>query len=134
MEDRTMEPFELAAQPDFRHSRRTLPSDFTCESSQPYASRIRRRCASPNTIMWSRLCLLKTSRSAKLSDFRRICVENRKIRLQMKFLGRRRRPFRLSATREDRNAARAQRRLVEAHGKQDRGDAAEGRDAGDGGS
>src|SRR6266540_3246742 len=38
---------------------------FTCESSQPYASRIRRRCASPNP----RLCLLKISR--------RICVENR---------------------------------------------------------
>jgi Fatty acid hydroxylase superfamily len=50
---------------------------FTCESSQPYASRIRRRCASSNPVMWSRLCLLKTSRPLKLSDFRRICVENR---------------------------------------------------------
>ena len=50
---------------------------FTCESSHPYASRIRRRCASSNPVMWSRLCLLKTSRPLKLSDFRRICVENR---------------------------------------------------------
>src|SRR5438034_2989140 len=38
---------------------------FTCGPSQPYASRIRRGCASPNPIMW------------KLSDFRRICVEHR---------------------------------------------------------
>src|SRR5262245_55809512 len=47
----------------------------------------------------------------KLSDFRRVCVRNRKILPQMKFLRRRRCRFRLSATREDRNAARAQRRL-----------------------
>src|SRR5262245_58577791 len=53
----------------------------------------------------------KTSRPLKLSDFRHVRVGNRKILLQMKFLRRRRRPFRLSATREDRNAARAQRRL-----------------------
>src|SRR5215467_6688110 len=72
---------------------------------------IRRRCASPNTIMWSRLCLLKASRPVKLSDFRRVCVGNRKILLQMKFLRRRRRRFRLSATREDRDPARAQRWL-----------------------
>src|SRR5262245_40271377 len=72
---------------------------------------IRRRCASPNTIMWSRLCLLKASRPVKLSDFRRVYVRNRKILRQMKFLRRRRRRFRLSATREDRDPARAQRRL-----------------------
>ena len=51
---------------------------FTCESSQAYASRIRRRCASPNTIMWSRLCLLKASRPVKLSDFRRILLRKSK--------------------------------------------------------
>src|SRR5262249_54875753 len=72
---------------------------------------IRRRCASPNTIMWSRLCLLKASRPVKLSDFRRVCVGNRTILLQMKFLRRRRRAFRLSATRQDRDPARAQRRV-----------------------
>src|SRR5262245_2427455 len=53
----------------------------------------------------------KTSRPLKLSDFRHVRVGNRKILIQMKFLRRRRRPFRLSATREDRNAARAERRL-----------------------
>src|SRR5262245_42899108 len=53
----------------------------------------------------------KTSRPLKLSDFRHVRVGNRKILLQMKFLRRRCRPFRLSATREDRNSARAQRRL-----------------------
>src|SRR5262245_25727433 len=41
----------------------------------------------------------KTSRPLKLSDFRRVCVRNRTILLQMKFLRRRRRRFRLSATR-----------------------------------
>src|SRR5262249_35646842 len=41
-----------------------------------------------------------------ISDFRHICVGNRKIPLQIKFLGRRRRAVRLSATRQDRDPAR----------------------------
>jgi ABC-type phosphate transport system ATPase subunit len=46
----------------------------------------RRRCASPNTIMWLRLCLLQIlAADENLSDFRRTCVGNRKILLQMKF-------------------------------------------------
>src|SRR5262249_20274599 len=75
----------------------------------------------------------KTSRPLKLSNFRRVCVGNRKILLQMKFcvgaaaaLGYRRR----GRTQCGAGPAPA----VEAHGKQDRGDAAEGRDAGDRGS
>ena len=47
-------------------------------------------------------------------------------------LGRRRRPFGLSATPEDRDPGAGSAPAVEAHGKQDRGDAAEGRDAGEG--
>src|SRR6516162_7673763 len=72
---------------------------------------IRRRCASPNTIMWSRLCLLKASRPVKLSDFRRILLRKSKDSSTDEVLGRRRRSFRLSATRQDRDPARAQRRL-----------------------
>jgi hypothetical protein len=50
---------------------------FTSGPSQPYASRIRRGCASPNPIMW------------KLSDFRSICVEHRQDSSTDEVLGRR---------------------------------------------
>ena len=66
---------------------------FTYESSQAYASRIRRSCASPNTIMWSRRCLLKTSRAVKLSDFPAHLRRKPKDSSTDEVLGRRRRPF-----------------------------------------
>jgi len=70
---------------DFRHSRRTLPSGFHLWVLAILCVRIsRRRCASPNTIMWLRLCLLQIlAADENLSDFRRTCVGNRKILLQM---------------------------------------------------
>src|SRR5215813_2858505 len=88
---------------------------------------------SPNAIMWSRLCLLKTFRPVKLSDFHRVCVGNRTILLQMNFCVGAAAP--LGYRLRGRTAIRCSPApAVEAHGKQDRGNAAEGRDAGDGGS
>ena len=104
---------------------------FICESSQTYASRIRRICASPNTIMWSRLCLLKTFRPVKLSEFPAHLRRKLKDSSTDEVLGRRRRSFRLSPARQDRDPARAERRL-EAHGKQHQGEAAGGKGAGEG--
>src|SRR5436190_16750023 len=80
-----------------------------------------------------RPCLLKTSRLVKLSNFRRVRVENRKILLKLKFCVGAAAPlgYRLrgrTAIRRELSAG------CEADGKQDRGDAAEGRDAGEGGS
>src|SRR5262249_6437531 len=71
--------------------------------------RIRRRCASPNTIMWPRLCL--TSRTDENLVISGGCASVSEISPTDDVLGRRRHPFGLSATGEDRNPARAQRRV-----------------------
>jgi hypothetical protein len=67
--------------------------------------------ASPNMIMCSSLCLVKTSRPVKLSDFPAHLFRKSKDYSTDEVLGRRSRPFRLSATREDRDPARTQCRL-----------------------
>jgi hypothetical protein len=55
---------------------------FTCECSQPYATRILLRCAKYNRVIEA---VPSKTFPAELSDFRRIFVGNRKILLQMKF-------------------------------------------------
>src|SRR6266446_4730219 len=61
--------------------------------------------------MWSRLCLLQTSRTDENLVISGACASVSENSSTDDVLGRRRRPFGLSATREDRNPARAQRRL-----------------------
>src|SRR5258707_4140549 len=61
--------------------------------------------------MWSRLCLLQTSRTDENLVISGACASVSENSSTDDVLGRRRRPFGLSATRENRNPARAQRRL-----------------------
>src|SRR5262249_38850622 len=106
---------------------------FTCESSQPYAAR---NPAQVRFTEYDHVVEAVPSQSLPAGGTLRF---SGRLRRKMKdpstdeVLGRRSRPFRLSATREDRCGA-GPAPAVEAHGKQDRGDAAEERDAGDGGS
>jgi hypothetical protein len=59
---KTGKPAGLATLEDAR----ALPSDFHLRVVATLCVRIRRRCASPNMIMWSRLCLLQTWRPINL--------------------------------------------------------------------
>src|SRR6266478_4515619 len=70
---------------------------------------------------------------AKLSDFPAHLRRKPKDSSTDEVLDRRRRSFRLSPARQDRDPARAERRL-EAHGKQHQGEAAGGRGVGEGGT
>src|SRR5258706_6109883 len=61
--------------------------------------------------MWSRLSLLQTSRTDENLVISGACASVPENSSTDDVLGRRRRPFGLSAKREDRNPSRAQRRL-----------------------
>src|SRR5215469_8593614 len=105
---------------------------FTCEPSRPHALG-----SGAGALLRIQSCgrgcaFSKTSRTDENLVVSGACASVSENSSTDDVLGRRRRPFGLSATREDRNSGAGSAPAVQVHGKQDRGDAAEGRDAGEG--